>query len=39
MQYEVREVDSSFFVGDSETAKKLANADRKITTIKEFKVY
>jgi hypothetical protein len=38
LQYEVRGVDSSFFVDDSEAAEKLANADRKITTIQGFKV-
>jgi hypothetical protein len=38
LQYEVRGVDSSFFVDDREAAEKLANADRKITTITGFKV-
>lgn len=38
LNYEVRGVDSSFFVDDSVAAEKLANADRKITTIKGFKL-
>jgi hypothetical protein len=37
-QYEVRGIDSSFFVYDSEAAEKLDNADRKITTVNGFKV-
>jgi hypothetical protein len=38
LQYEVRGIDSSFFIDDSEAAEKLANADRTITTIQGFKV-
>jgi hypothetical protein len=38
LQYEIRGSDSSFFVDDSEAAEKLANADRKNTTIKGYKV-
>jgi hypothetical protein len=38
LQYEVCGNRSSFFVDDSEAAEKLANTDRKITTIKGYGV-
>ncbi|PNF23518.1 hypothetical protein B7P43_G05619 [Cryptotermes secundus] len=38
LKYEVRGIDSSFFVDDSEAAERLDNADRKITTIKGFRL-
>ncbi|PNF34519.1 hypothetical protein B7P43_G10726 [Cryptotermes secundus] len=38
LNYEIRGIDSSFFVDDSEAAEKLDNADRKIITVKGFKL-
>jgi len=38
LQYEVRGTDSSFFVDDSQAAEKLASINKKITTIKGYKV-
>jgi hypothetical protein len=38
LQYEVRGRDSSFFIDDSQAAEKLAVANKKVTTIEEYKV-
>jgi hypothetical protein len=38
LQYEVRGIDSSFFIDDSQVAEKLAGISKKITTVKGYKV-
>jgi hypothetical protein len=38
LQYEVQGRDSSFFVDDSQAAEKLAVGNKKVTTVKGYKV-